>query len=188
MSLSSPCRTQAKVETETHLERLEVREKRGFTDVLRSRSWGPEKLATCRLRGALLPGAKEAGGPLSCREEQVRTAGSSPPSPGHTCPHLEKHWSHSARLGGSPAQALAPSILASKLQGEGRSNGQQCGWQGGSQEASFRGSHRLQGHPAQMSALWDPPKDNMGEVWLAILRVVSRDQPCHFHQQLGLQP
>lgn len=66
---------------EFHLERLEVREKLGLTDVLRSRSWGPEKLATCRPRGTLLPGAREPGGPMSCREGQVRRAGSALPSP-----------------------------------------------------------------------------------------------------------
>lgn len=38
-----------------------------------------------------------------------------------------------------------------------------------------------------MSALWDPSKDNMEKLWLAIRRLLSRDEPCHFHQQLGLE-
>lgn len=166
-----------------------MREKLGFTDVLRSRSWEPEKLAMWRLRGALLPGVKKSGGPLSCREGQVRTAGSTLPSPAHThtSPHLQKHGGHTAQLGGSPPQAPSPSILTNQLHREGCRDRQQCGWQRGSKEASLGGSHGLQGHLAQMSALWDPSKDNMGKLWLAIRHLLSRDEPCHFYQQLGLE-
>lgn len=104
-----------------------MREKLGFTDDLRSTSWGPEKLATRRLRGALLPGVKKSGGPLSCREGQVRIAGSNLPSPAHRSPHLQKHGSHTARLGSRPPQTLSPYILANQLQGEGYRDRQQCG-------------------------------------------------------------
>lgn len=43
-----------------------------MTHVLRSRSRGPEKLAMRRLSGALLPGAREPPGPLSCGGGRVR--------------------------------------------------------------------------------------------------------------------
>lgn len=38
-----------------------------------------------------------------------------------------------------------------------------------------------------MSALWDPSKDSMGKLWLAISKFLSRYEPCHFYQQLGLK-
>lgn len=38
-----------------------------------------------------------------------------------------------------------------------------------------------------MSALGDPSKDDMGKLRLAICKLLSRDEPCHFYQQLGLE-
>lgn len=40
-----------------------------------------------------------------------------------------------------------------------------------------------------MSALRDPSKDNMGKLWLGLAtrKLLSRGEPCHFYQQLGLE-
>lgn len=123
--------------------------KLGRTDVLSSTSWKPEKLATRRLSATLLPGVKEPGGPLSCGHRPVRVRGGavqtppatvqpqlSLPPPPHRTPlprrrpsHLQKDWSYGARLGRSPVQALAASVLAHQLQGKGAGRRQQCGRQ-----------------------------------------------------------
>lgn len=104
-----------------------------------------------------------------------------------TMSHLQKDWHHSAKLGRNSVEALAPSILADQLKGEGSSVRNQRGRQRGHQEPSFCGSHRLQEQPAQLGALGDPSEDHMGEMWPSFPSTVPGAQSCHFYQQLSLE-
>lgn len=169
-----------------HLERLEVRVKLELTHVLRSRSRGPEKLAMRRLRGALPPGARKPPGPLSCGGGRVRAAprSLSPAAPSPEA-HLQQDRGHPAGLGGRPVQVPPAAVPAQQLQKEGPRGGQQRGWKRGHQETSLQGSPGLQGHPAQLGALRNPSKHDVGEVGQRPLPAAAGVQPCHLHQQLG---
>lgn len=156
-----------------------------MTHVLRSRSRGPEKLAMRRLRGALLPGARNPPGPLSCGGG--RSGGSralrAPAAPSPAA-HLQEDRDHRAGLGGRPVQVPPAAVPAQQLQREGPRGGQKRGWKRSHQETSLRGSPGLQGHPAQLGALRNPSEHDVGEVGQRPLPAAGV-QPCHLHQQLG---
>lgn len=84
-----------------------------------------------RLSGALLPGARIPGGPLSCGGLRVRGGAASAPPQAQPhlalASHLQKDRDHSAGLGGRPVQVPPPSVLANQLQREGSSGRQKRG-------------------------------------------------------------
>lgn len=84
-------------------------------------------------------------------------------------------------------QVPSPSVLANQLQREGPRSRQKSGRKRGYEETSLSGSPGLQRHLAQLGSLWDPSKDDVGEMRQRIFRAASGAQPCHFYQQLGLE-
>lgn len=114
-----------------------MREKPRFTDILRARFWGPEKLAMWRLSGALLPGAKKPGGPLSCREGRIRAAGSHLPSPAH--PHFSSPPAAQGphcKAGGQSSTGPGPLCPGQPAPGR-RAQRQPAAWEAGRQQGSL---------------------------------------------------
>lgn len=101
--------------------------------------------------------------------------------------HLQQDRDRGAGLRGRPAQVPPPSVLANQLQREGPHEGQKRGWKRGHEEPALRGSPGLQGRPAQLSTPRDPSKDDVGEARQRVFGAAPAVQPCHLHQQLGLE-